>query len=635
MIQHNFKIIIMKKITQFLLMILFLNISFSVFSQHTVTSFSPTSGVVGTTVYITGTNFSTEITDYEVRFNNVIATISSVSTTMITVEVPNTVSTGEVSVKIGSNTQTATSLFTVLPSSDCNGLSNNNSKHWYFGNHAAIKFENNIPTALTNSAMNQVEGVATMSDFNGNLLFYTNGITVYNKNHQIMENGSGLLSHNSNTQAAFIVPFPGNPNQYFIVTPDPYRYSIVDMTLDNGNGAILTTAKNILLTTEASEKVAGVLASNQRDIWLITYSTANMRFNVYRISSTGINTTPVVSNFAISGGYYGYMKISPDGTKIVTANFNSTFHLYDFDASTGIVSNQKVITSSLLSGHGSYGIEFSPNNNLIYVADHRGANKVYQFDITLSTPQLIAGSALALAANTQALGALQLGPDNRIYVAKEGGQHLGVIENPNTIGTGCNYVSDGVHLAGKASNLGLPGFVSSSIVKAELYIISFNPNNGFAGEIVTITGINFNTIIGNNVVKINGVEAEVTAASENNLTIIIPENATTGKITVEVGCGLVSSTDDFTVNELSVTEFSKNKVVVYPNPLQSVFTISTEIPLDKATIIVADTNGRVVLENNFDQLSETSLNLSSLQAGMYLLKIISENQNYQHKLIKR
>ena len=622
----------MKKIT-FLYAIL-LGFLFQIKIQaQTIASFSPTSGVVGTTVTIAGTDFRIPASQNTVWFGDVEATVISATTTVLTVIVPNGAISGELSVQTGKVSVIASSIFTVLETTNCNGLSNNNTKNWYFGNQAAMVFESDGPVALTNSAMNQVEGVATMSDSNGNLLFYTDGITIYNRNHQIMSNGSGLLSNSSNTQAAFVVPFPGNPDQYFVITPNPYYYSIVDMTLDNGNGAVIPTAKNILLSNETSEKITGLLASNQRDIWLITYAFGQMRFNVYKITPSGINATPVVSQFSIASGYYGYMKISPDGTKIATANFDYNFHIYDFDAATGIVSNQKVIPY-IFGGHGSYGIEFSPNSNLVYVADHRGPHQVVQFDIALGTPALIAASAAPLATNGQALGALQLGPDNKIYLARESSTHLGVINQPNITGTGSDYVADGVHLAGKTSNLGLPGFVASSLVRNEPYISSFSPMSGEVGDTVIITGINFNTIPSNNLVNFNGIPAVVTAASETSLTVIVPNGVTTGKISIEVGCGLVATASDFTAS-LGMNEFSASKITVSPNPSRGIFNIRSYQLIDNATITVSDLNGRIVYRMEAESINNKQLDLNNLQTGIYILNVKNPVISHSQKLIKQ
>ncbi|RZK29523.1 MAG: hypothetical protein EOO63_08875, partial [Hymenobacter sp.] len=57
------------------------------------------------------------------------------------------------------------------------------------------------------------------------------------------------------------------------------------------------------------------------------------------------------------------------------------------------------------------------------------------------------------------IGALQRGPDGKIYVAREDNSFLGVIAQPNASGTACSYVDDGLKLGGRRSKLGLPGFV--------------------------------------------------------------------------------------------------------------------------------------------------------------------------------
>ena len=123
---------------------------------------------------------------------------------------------------------------------------------WYFGEYAGLDFTSGSPVAITNSAMNKDEGCASICDSAGSLLFYTSGINVWNKNHQLMSNGTGLAGHNSSTPSALIVPNSGNSSLYYIFTTDAFfypnglKYSIVDMSLSSGLGAV--TQKNITLT---------------------------------------------------------------------------------------------------------------------------------------------------------------------------------------------------------------------------------------------------------------------------------------------------------------------------------------------------------------------------------------------------
>jgi hypothetical protein len=93
--------------------------------------------------------------------------------------------------------------------------------HWYFGRKAALNFNVNGnqsgPAVLSNNVMITPEASATISDNSGNLLFYTNGVIVYNRNHQIMANGDGLNGDASACQIA-VVPLPGS-DKLFIFLP--------------------------------------------------------------------------------------------------------------------------------------------------------------------------------------------------------------------------------------------------------------------------------------------------------------------------------------------------------------------------------------------------------------------------------
>jgi len=89
--------------------------------------------------------------------------------------------------------------------------SNYNSNIWYFGKYAGLNFNSGSPIAVYGGQTNTIEGIATICDLNGNLLFYTEGTTIWNRFHQVMPNGSGLLGHYSAAQSSIIVP-DLNPN---------------------------------------------------------------------------------------------------------------------------------------------------------------------------------------------------------------------------------------------------------------------------------------------------------------------------------------------------------------------------------------------------------------------------------------
>ncbi len=168
---------------------------------------------------------------------------------------------------------------------------------WYFGEYAGIDFSNGDPTAIQGGQITGLEGCATICDNDGTLLFYTDGQKVYNANHEIMENGDNLMGHWSSAQSALILPKlepqPRNTGkQYYIFTTDDsaeqhlsngWRYSIVDMSLDGGLGAI-TNDKNILLAEMVTERQVAIPHSNNQDIWLVGHKWNSNEFIAYLIT---------------------------------------------------------------------------------------------------------------------------------------------------------------------------------------------------------------------------------------------------------------------------------------------------------------------------------------------------------------
>ena len=148
---------------------------------------------------------------------------------------------------------------------------------WYFGDYCGISFNtpNNIPIALNNSAMKTDEGSAVMSDWTGELLFYTDGTTVWNRFHVQMPNGDNLEGHSSSTQSAIVVQQPRSDHLYYIFTVDRQgkffglKYSIADMALDETKGDI--TDKNIPLHGPVSEKISAVKHKNGKDVWILAH----------------------------------------------------------------------------------------------------------------------------------------------------------------------------------------------------------------------------------------------------------------------------------------------------------------------------------------------------------------------------
>ena len=183
------------------------------------------------------------------------------------------------------------SLILLLISVLCYGQIPGPTTNWYFGTNAGLTFNSGSPVALTNGSLTTTEGVATISDNSGNLLFYTNGVSVWNRNHLVMTNGTGLFGDVSSTQSAIIVQKPNQSNIYYVFTsdndagPDGVRYSIVDMTLSAGLGEV--TSKNILLKTPSCEKLCAVRHCNNQDVWVLSHDWNTNVFTSWLVDNIG------------------------------------------------------------------------------------------------------------------------------------------------------------------------------------------------------------------------------------------------------------------------------------------------------------------------------------------------------------
>jgi len=400
--------------------------------------------------------------------------------------------------------------------------SQNEAKKWCFGSNAGLDFTTSPPTAITSSSINTPAGCASIADASGNLLFYTNGITIWNQNHATMANGTGLTGFTGATQNSIIIKKPGGGTIYYVFTtggPSGLAYSIVDMSLSSGTGSV-TSKNNTLVASSYSEKIAATKHCNGTDIWVVardavwsTFNNSNglVNFTSFLVTSAGINTVAVLSPAntwtvnSLNGYYdYGCMKISPNGKKLglasgnwwANSNFqvNTTFELYDFNASTGVVSNSLGLNPTAWNINSnvwnSYGVEFSPDGTKFYgsTPGYWSGNNYYgsimQWDLCAGSPTAIAASQYTVSNNFSSVNfngtpaSMQVAPDGKIYVSQYGVQSLGIINNPNLAGAACNYSQNAISIAPRVNYYGLPNFMSSYLsqtVALQPFTFTVNP----------------------------------------------------------------------------------------------------------------------------------------------------------------
>jgi len=349
--------------------------------------------------------------------------------------------------------------------------------NWYFGQYVGLTFSTSPPSAINNSSMFAGEGCASISDNNGNLLFYANAQMIYNSNHNIMANGGSLIGDASSTQASLIVKHPGNNSLYCVFTTSAmgaYAYSIVDMSLAAGLGSV--TVKNSTLYAPACEKQVAIRHCNGKDIWIVSHELNSNRFVSCLVSSSGVNPAlifssvgAVISQTTIGAG--GQLKISPDGKKLAMAISSSSlegggFYLFDFNSATGIVSNSLTLYDQILNQNYPYGMEFSADGSKLYgcTGFFNLQPILHQWNVCAPNNSAIIASHYSLSLpGSQPYGSLQRAIDNKIYLAVSNQQSLSVINNPNLTGAAMGFSFNAIALSNTntmVSRQGLPNFIN-------------------------------------------------------------------------------------------------------------------------------------------------------------------------------
>jgi gliding motility-associated-like protein len=356
----------------------------------------------------------------------------------------------------------------------------NQENNWVFGNGAGINFNGATPIAFQNNLVGFGEGSASVSDENGDLLFYTEGSVVWNRNGGIMPNGNNLTGltsvttysvTSSTSQGTMIIPMPGNKNKYYILSLTSMEqngvgnagklyYSVVDMNLNGGLGDIEINKKGILVATGLSERLTAVIGDHC-NIWVIGVTVGGSIVS-YQVDFENFITIPVISTVGIPHLFTGVIVASPNGAKLAASKCNmfgeglDGLMVFDYDISTGLASSPKQI----LPNNGAYGVAFSPDGSKLY-ASSSTLDKILQFDLSSNNATTIAATKFEVG--RCGLAQIKLAPNGKLYFKSRdyiGSGFLSAINNPNLAGVACGYVEQGIALSnGTSASLGLPNMV--------------------------------------------------------------------------------------------------------------------------------------------------------------------------------
>lgn len=348
--------------------------------------------------------------------------------------------------------------------------------NWILNRHVGLSFATGEPVPIYGTQLDYYNCPASVSDkTTGQLLFYSDGMSVWDRNNNLMPNGTDLKGSKLGPQSTLATPIPLRPNLYYLFSlaekSDQYSngnyglwYSIVDMNLHNGMGDIPPNFKSILLEKEVNHKLTAVYHANGRDYWLITHGLNDDTFLVYLITPKGISLNKKIQvgpiHLAVERGDFGLsgtLKASPNGkhlacvTAITEDSQGGRFEFYDFDSKNGTISNYRSLGEKYMA---SFSTSFSPNSTKLYLTgdDYPGMTSC-QFDLNnplfgTSQYQPIPVQIYKKWGQDSVIrnieGDLQMASNGKIYgIVREaayGGQafnQLMVIDYPDSLGLAC------------------------------------------------------------------------------------------------------------------------------------------------------------------------------------------------------
>lgn len=375
--------------------------------------------------------------------------------------------------------------------------------NWYFGHSSfppgfnfATTDSLGLPIVTLNGKLGSSEGIVSMSDINGKFLFVSNGQKILNANMDTMVNGIGLDGSESSQEGIIAIPFPCSDSLYYLFyaddlgasSSDTMKYAVINMSLDNGLGAV--TQKNITLpgSGKVYEHLAAVHHANGLDVWLAYVDWTTAKLYAHLIKKDTI-LPPIISNISASG--YTMTKnnslhFSPNGQWIALgrlftgSEFIST--LASFNNQTGQATPFLDFSEGRLPPVNNFiGVSFSANSSKLYFCylPLVGIDKVIaQYNLSLTSPSLIDASMAIIgidqSADMRSMNRMQLGPDGRIYVTESvmgmpNNQYMGYIDNADQPAPSVVFYADEIYLEGRSHSFGLPQFIDSYFDNTESY----------------------------------------------------------------------------------------------------------------------------------------------------------------------
>ncbi len=431
---------------------------------------------------------------------------------------------------------------------------------------------------------------ASICDSNGNLLFYTNGVYISNKNNDTLFNSSNFDTGWATAyygseglgfdQGEFIIPFPEHQSDYYLfyitgeqiyrqgqyaIQPLHLSYSVVDMNLDNGLGGVVADKKNIfaIQDTLLQGYITGVKHANGRDWWIIAHKYFSNEYYKLLVTPDSIHG-PYTQNIGSELIYNasGQSVFSPDGSKFAMLGPTYVLDYMNFDRCTGDFYNSQTINIPNIDSDLTIGCSFSPGGRFLYVSTRftlwqydTWASNISSSGIKVGVYDNFEDSSIDVVFFTHTLA-----PDSKIYISTFNSTlHLHAINSPDSLGTACNFIQHSFVLP--QWNISIPSF----------------PNYDL---------------------------------------------------------GALSGSPCDTLNGINQLAINSNQLSIYPNPTTNLLNINYSIS-QQSTADLFDVLGRKIKEFTlYPYYKSRIIHVNQLLPGIYELRLVIDNEELVKKFVK-
>jgi hypothetical protein len=325
--------------------------------------------------------------------------------------------------------------------------------NWVIGNNIGMKWNKEFIHFDTTRKNWIQESSSSVSDNNGDLKFYSNGLQLYDNNDSSLLHD--LKGSSSSTQGSLIANC--GLNQFILLVTDFNNNPSPKLTYTSFVSTEFSfniNQLNKILLRNGTEKLTGGVLLNKHKTIIITHDKTDL-FYTFIISNLSDIICPQISKkestkMVKNAFGQGMIKQSFSGIKIAIAASNPQgfIEIFSFNRETGLVEN---LLYSLKSTD-AYGLEFSPNEKYLYATLYNG--DLIQIDIANKTSMKVGFT------KPNTITGIQRGPDNKIYVARVKEPYLDAIEHPDSFGIACGFKQRAVNLPANV-NFGLPNFNAS------------------------------------------------------------------------------------------------------------------------------------------------------------------------------